>query len=183
MKFKIQRRELLNKIQHVTNVISSKTVIPILSGLKIDVLEQSIKLTGSDSDMTVQTIIPNIKDDEEIITDITPGSIILPVPQFPEIISKLPEETVDITVEENYKTIIKSGNAVFTLYGQSSEEYPNIFNQQTEPHFSFDIKELKKIIRQTAFAVSTMETRPVLTGINLTIEQNDVNFTATDSHR
>src|SRR5699024_10166476 len=167
MKFKIRRKELLQNIQDVTSVISSKTVIPILSGLKIDVKSEQITLTGSNSDITIQTTIPHIIDEEEVITNIEPGSIVLPVPQFPEIISKLPEDIVDITVEENYKTIIRSGTAVFTLYGQNSEEYPVIQNQNIQAHFSYNVKQLKSIIKQTVFAVSTMETRPVLTGINV----------------
>src|SRR5699024_10625572 len=183
MKFKIQRKELLQNIQHVTSVISSKTVIPILSGLKIDTKNDGITLTGSNSDITIQSTIPTTIDDEEIITNINEGSIVLPVPQFPEIISKLPEDIVDITVEDNYKTVIKSGTAVFTLYGQSSDEYSVIQHQQASPHFRFNIKELKSVIKQTVFAVSTMETRPVLTGINVIIEGNDITFTATDSHR
>lgn len=183
MKFTIRRKELLQNIQHVTSVISSKTVIPILSGLKIDVKQSEVLLTGSNSDITIQTNIPTVMDEEEIITNIETGSIVLPVPQFPEIISKLPEDIVDITVEDNYKTIIKSGTAVFTLYGQNSEEYPIIHNQNVQAHFSFNIKQLKGIIKQTVFAVSTMETRPVLTGVNVIIQQNDITFTATDSHR
>src|SRR5699024_3662447 len=115
--------------------------------------------------------------------NIEPGSIVLPVPQFPEIISKLPEDIVDITVEENYKTIIRSGTAVFTLYGQNSEEYPVIQNQNIQAHFSYNVKQLKSIIKQTVFAVSTMETRPVLTGINVVIKDKEITFTATDSHR
>lgn len=183
MKFTIRRKELLQNIQHVTSVISSKTVIPILSGLKIDVKQSEVLLTGSNSDITIQTNIPTVMNEEEIITNIETGSIVLPVPQFPEIISKLPEDIVDITVEDNYKTIIKSGTAVFTLYGQNSEEYPIIHNQNVQAHFSFNIKQLKGIIKQTVFAVSTMETRPVLTGVNVIIQQNDITFTATDSHR
>lgn len=183
MKFKIRRKELLQNIQDVTSVISSKTVIPILSGLKIDVKSEQITLTGSNSDITIQTTIPHIIDEEEVITNIETGSIVLPVPQFPEIISKLPEDIVDITVEENYKTIIRSGTAVFTLYGQNSEEYPVIQNQNIQAHFTYNVKQLKSIIKQTVFAVSTMETRPVLTGINVVIKDKEITFTATDSHR
>src|SRR5699024_400037 len=96
---------------------------------------------------------------------------------------KLPEETVDITVEENFKTIITSGKAIFTLYGQSSEEYPLItFDEGNEP-FNIHSKDLKKLIRQTVFAVSPMETRPILTGVNVTVTNNLITFTATDSHR
>src|SRR5699024_2653878 len=149
MKFKIQKKHLLNGIQAVTNAISSRTVVPILTGMKVDVLASKVILTGSNSDMTIQSHIQSIKDEEETITNITPGSIVLPVPHFPEIIKKLPEDVVDITVEENFKTIIKSGKAVFTLYGQSSDEYPQINMNEGEEPLEIDVKSLKTLIRQT----------------------------------
>ncbi|HIV74887.1 MAG TPA: DNA polymerase III subunit beta [Candidatus Pseudogracilibacillus intestinigallinarum] len=183
MNFKIQKKYLLNSIQAVSNAISSRTVIPILSGMKIDVTTEKIILTGSNSDITIQSHIPATDDGEEIITNISEGSIVLPVPHFPDIIRKLPEDIVDITVEENYKTIIKSGKAVFTLYGQSSEEYPRVlFNQDDEP-LALKVKDIKTLIKQTVFAVSPMETRPILTGVHVKIEDGELTFTATDSHR
>lgn len=183
MKFKIKKNFLLNSIQSVSIAISSRTVIPILTSMKLDVSPSKIVLTGSNSDITIQSHIPSVKDEEEIITDITPGSIVLPVPHFPEIIKKLPEDIVNITVEENYKTIIQSGKAVFTLYGQSSEEYPHIKLSESDEHIKLNVKDLKTLIRQTVFAVSQMETRPILTGVNVSLEDNLITFTATDSHR
>ena len=183
MKFKIQKKYLLNSIQAVSNAISSRTVIPILTGMKIDVLPTKIILTGSNSDMTIQSHIESVQDDEEIISNITPGSIVLPVPHFPEIIKKLPENIVTISVEDNYKTVITSGKAVFTLYGQSSEEYPQIRMNEGEENLQINVKALKTLIKQTVFAVSPMETRPILTGVNVTTKNNLLTFTATDSHR
>src|SRR5690625_3686591 len=183
MKFKIQRKQLFQHMQNVINIISSKTVIPILSGIKIDVKLDHITLTGSNSDITIQTNIPSKIEEEDIITNIEIGSIVLPVPQFPEIIYKLPEDIVDITVEDNFKTVITSGKAIFTLYGQSSDEYPKVLLQKAEPHLQINVEQFKKTIRQTVFAVSTMETRPILTGVNIKLNDNQITFTATDSHR
>src|SRR5690625_215368 len=183
MQFKINKKHLLNSIQSVSNAISARTVVPILTGMKLDATPNRLTLTGSNSDITIQSHIPNVKDEEEIITAITPGSIVLPVPHFPEIIKKLPEDIVNITVDEKFKTTIQSGNAVFTLYGQSSEEYPQIqMNLMDEP-IQIKSKQLKTLIRQTVFAVSQMETRPILTGVNISITKDLLTFTATDSHR
>src|SRR5699024_10455403 len=157
-----------------------------------DVTTSNVILTGSNSDITIQSHIPKVKEieteneetiEEEIITDIEPGSIVLPVPHFPEIIKKLPEETVQITVDEDYKTVISSGKAVFTLYGQSVEEYPHVDIHQHDEHIKFHARDLKTLIRQTVFAVSQMETRPVLTGVHVAVKHDVITFTATDSHR
>ncbi len=198
----MRKKYLLASIQEVSTAISSRTVVPILTGMKIDVMQAAIILTGSNSDITIQSSIPKtitlpvdsdpsdtdemIEGDpvqEEIITNITPGSIILPVPHFPEIIKKLPEDTVQIEVDENYKTTITSGKAIFTLYGQSVEEYPHINIQKHDDHVKIKAADLKRLIRQTAFAVSQMETRPILTGVHIGIGDIEVTFTATDSHR
>lgn len=192
MRFHIRKKYLLQSIQTVSNAISSRTVIPALTGMKIEVTPSAIILTGSNSDITIQSHIPKVKKiatdqnevmEEEIITNIELGSIVLPVPHFPDIIKKLPEEIVEISVEENYKTIISSGKAVFTLHGQSVEEYPHVDIHAYDENIAFDAKNLKTLIRQTVFAVSAMETRPILTGVHVSIKENNVVFTATDSHR
>lgn len=190
MKFTIKKRYLLEGINEVSNAISPRSaVIPILTGMKIDVFNTSLMLTGSNSDITIQSVIPNqlIEDDgeneEEIISDIVPGSIILPVPHFSDIVRKLPGDLVHIHVEDNYKTVIRSENSVFTLHGQSSEEYPQIVIDKNETDLAIETNKLKKLIKQTAFAVSTMETKPILTGVNIKINEDELKFIATDTHR
>ena len=183
MKFTILRVYLQQSIQDVVKAISPRTVIPILSGIKIEVHNQGITLTGSDSDITIQSTIPEKNDGELIIKNFEVGSVVLPVPYFPEIIRKLPEETVELEVDENLIVTIRSGNAVFHINGQDSNEYPQLPSIQTDFRFQIPTNILKTLIKQTAFAVSTMETRPILTGINMKLENNELKFTATDSHR
>lgn len=183
MKFVIKKQHLLKNIQYVVNAISSRTVIPILTGMKIDVRNNHVILTGSNSDITIQAHIPQKIDDEEVITNMREGTIILPVPHFPEIIKKLPEELVEITVDDELKATIRSGHAIFSLNGQSSEEYPQLPPFQSDDTFEISINNLKTLIKQTVFAVSTMETRPILTGVNVKLENKKLEFTATDSHR
>ncbi len=183
MKFVIKKQHLLKNIQSVVTAISSRTVIPILTGMKIDVKNNHVILTGSNSDITIQAHIPAKLGEEEIITNMEDGTIILPVPHFPEIIKKLPEELVEITVDKDLKATIRSGHAVFSLNGQSSEEYPQLPPFQSDETFKISINNLKKLTKQTVFAVSTMETRPILTGVNVKLDNKKLEFTATDSHR
>src|SRR5699024_10198487 len=142
-------------IQTVSNAISSKTVHPILAGMKIEVKPASVVLTGSNSNITIQSLIPETKTienesekeetiEEEVITEIEPGSIVLPIPHFSEIIKKLPEEIVQITVEENFKTVIQSGKAVFTLYGQSVEDRKSTRLNSSHVSISYAVFCLKK---------------------------------------
>lgn len=183
MKFIIQRTYLLKSIQDVVKAISTRTVIPILTGMKIDAKTEGITLTGSDSDISIQSFIPAEKENETIANHIEAGSIVLPVPYFPDIVRKLPDELVEIEVNDQLIVTIRSGKAVFSLNGQNSEEYPQLPKFQTDDSFKLPSDLLKNLIKQTAFAVSTMETRPILTGIHIKLEENQLDFTATDSHR
>ena len=92
-------------------------------------------------------------------------------------------DTVEIEVLNHNQTIIRSGKAEFNLNGQDHDEYPHL-PQISEDHvFSIPTDLLKTLIRQTVFAVSTSETRPILTGVNWQIEEGILSCTATDSHR
>lgn len=183
MKFVIQRDKLMSSIQDVMKAISSRTAIPILTGMKLEVKQHGITLTGSDSDISIESFIPTEEDDHVNIEQIEEGSIVLQARYFPDIIRKLPQNTVEIETDDNLKVIIRSGHAEFSLNGQDAEEYPKILQVQTDDSFELPVDLLKSLIKQTVFAVSTMETRPILTGVNLTLKDSSLNFTATDSHR
>ncbi|WP_042220861.1 DNA polymerase III subunit beta [Oceanobacillus manasiensis] len=183
MKFIIQRDQLIASVQDVMKAISSRTVIPILTGMKIEAKESGITLTGSDSDISIESFIPAEENGNVNVEQIEEGSIVLQAKYFPDIVRKLPEKTVEIEADENLKVTIRSGKAEFNLNGQDAEEYPQLPKLQTNDSFELPIDLLKSLIKQTVFAVSTMETRPILTGVNIKLENGNLVFTATDSHR
>lgn len=183
MRFTIQRDKLINGVSNVMKAISARTVIPILTGMKIEVKNHGVTLTGSDSDISIEYYIPHEEDGIVHVENIEEGTIILQAKYFPDIVRKLPESTVDIVVDDQLNVRITSGKAEFNLNGQSAEEYPQLPKVQTENSFELPIDLLKSMIKQTVFAVSTMETRPILTGVNLKLVDNSLSFTATDSHR
>ena len=183
MKFTIQRNSLMAAVQNVLTAISPRAVIPILSGMKIEANEEGITLTGSDSDISIESFIPAEDNGKVNVENIQPGSIVLQARYFPEIVRKLPDNTVDFSVDENLQIKIVSGKAEFNLVGQSAEEYPNLPRLEPETSFKMPIPLINDMIKQTVFAVSTMETRPILTGVHMKLENNVLTFTATDSHR
>jgi len=183
MKVSIQRDQLIAGIQDVTKAISSRTVIPILTGIKIETTKQGIKLTGSDSDISIESFIPAEEDNMVNAEGIEPGSVVLHAKYFPDIVRKLPEKTVEIESDENLKVTIRSGKAEFNLNGSDADEYPVLPKIETEDSLEIPIPLLKSMIKQTGFAVSTMETRPILTGVNVKLLDSQLTFVATDSHR
>ncbi|MFD2761350.1 DNA polymerase III subunit beta [Lentibacillus juripiscarius] len=183
MKFVIQRDLLISSVQDVMKAISSKAAIPILTGMKIDAKQNGITLTGSDSDISIESHIPAEEDGIVYAEQIEEGSIVVQARYFPDIIRKLPEKTVEIEADDSLNVTIRSGKAKFNLNGQDADEYPKLPKLETEDSFEIQADLLKSLIKQTGFAVSTMETRPILTGVNVKVENETLHFTATDSHR
>lgn len=183
MKFIIQREYLVRSVQDVMKAVSSRTTIPILTGIKLVATNEGVTLTGSDSDISIESFIPTEEAGDEIVEIKQPGSIVLQARFFSEIVKKLPKDTVEIEVHSNLLTIIRSGKAEFNLNGLDAEEYPNLPQVEENNGFKIPADLLKNMIRQTVFAVSTSETRPILTGVNWKVENNELVCTATDSHR
>lgn len=182
MKFIIQKDNLVQGVQDVMKAITSRTTIPILTGIKIVATEEGVTLTGSDSDISIESFIPKEENDSVIVEIQRSGSIVLQAKFFSEIVKKLPTSQVELEVD-NLQTVIRSGKSEFNLNGLDSEEYPHLPQISEENIFKIPTDLLKNIIKQTVFAVSTSETRPVLTGVNWKIENDDLICIATDSHR
>jgi DNA polymerase-3 subunit beta len=183
MKFIINREQLVESVQDVMKAVSSRTTIPILTGIKIVANHDGVILTGSDSDISIERFIPAEEEDYEYVEIIETGSIVLQARFFSEIVKKLPSEHVHIEVYDRFATRIRSGSSEFNLNGLDPQEYPRLPEITQENAFSIQTDLLKSMIRQTVFAVSTSETRPILTGVNWGLEDAVLTCVATDSHR
>ncbi|MEK9200224.1 DNA polymerase III subunit beta [Ureibacillus sp. 179-F W5.1 NHS] len=183
MKFDIMRDHLLDGLNDVMKAVSSKTTIPILTGIKLDVTNEGLTLTGSDADITIQTFIPIEENGDQLINVTETGSIVLQARMFNEIVRKLPTNDVEIEVSNGLQTHIRSGKSEFHLIGLDASEYPLLPEVSTDRQFSIPADLLKSIIRETVFAVAASESRPVLTGVNWQIHGNELICIATDSHR
>ena len=114
--------------------------------------------------------------DKEIIDVSETGSIVVQARMFNEIVRKLPTNEVEIQVTAGLQTHIRSGKSVFHLIGSDAAEYPLLPELTEEQQFTMPADLLKTIIRETVFAVATSESRPVLTGVNWKIENDDINL-------
>ncbi|MGE7274562.1 DNA polymerase III subunit beta [Brevibacillus panacihumi] len=183
MKITVQRDKLSNAVSHVSKAVSSRTTIPILTGIKIKADEEGLTLTASDSDVSIEVQIPLEEADEWGVTVHQAGNIVLPARIFSEIVRKLPSNEIHIEADERLVTSIRSGQAEFSINGMDANEYPQLPHLEEEKVFSIPGDLLKTMIRQTVFGVSTSEMRPILTGLMWSLEQGKLRFVATDSHR
>src|SRR5690606_15598958 len=126
MKFIIQRNRLIDSVQDVMKAVSSRTTIPILTGIKIVATEEGLTFTGSDSDISIESFIPKEEAGDEIVEIIETGGIVLNARFLGEIVKKLPMDTVEFEVLKSNQTLIKSGKAEFNLNGLEHDEYPHL---------------------------------------------------------
>ena len=179
MKFIIKRDILLENLNHTSKAISSRNLIPILSGIKFELTNEGLYLYASDTDISIKSFISN-----ENITEIKElGSIVIGGKYIVEIIRKLPDTDISIEVLDGYKMLISTSNTEFNLNGINPNEFPNLDMEVTKEPIILKTSLFKNIINQTFFATSQNESRPLLTGINFKISGNSLEVIATDSYR
>ncbi|MDV7718503.1 DNA polymerase III subunit beta [Pediococcus ethanolidurans] len=182
MKFTVKRAAFIKKLNDVQRAISSKTTIPILTGLKLDVESDQIILTGSDADISIETVL-DAKNEDNGLSINDPGKIVLPAHFFSDIVKRLPEESMTVEITEGFQTEISSGAAEFTINGLDANNYPRLPELDGNDQIQLSGNVFKQLISQTVLAVSTQESRPILTGVHFSIDENQFVAVATDSHR
>lgn len=182
MNFTINRAAFISQLNNVLRAISSKTTIPILTGLKMVVDQDKIVLTGSNSDITIESVI-DANDENYNLEVKEPGAIVLPARFFSEIVKKLPDKQVTIEVTNGFQADITSGNAEFQINGQDAGNFPHLPEIESDNTITVPNDVLKEVIRQTVIAVSKQESRPILAGVHFTLKDGLLTAVATDSHR
>lgn len=179
MKFTINRNLFIENLNNVMRAISSRTTIPILSGIKLVLTEDELTLTGSDTDISIEIKIPV---SEDLAVEST-GSIVLPARFFSEIIKKLPGKDFSFEVKDSFQTQIVSENSDFTINGLDANNYPRLPEIPDDSTFTISGKTFREIINETQFAVATQESRLVLTGVHFNFSPDQIKAVGTDSHR
>ncbi len=181
MKFTIKKDILLEALSKVSKAISTKNLIPVLAGVKFELKKKKLTLTASDNDITIQTTIEGLKEEDFKIEN--EGSIIIQGKYILDIVRKLPDEYINIEVIDELQIMIYTENSEFNLNGISESEYPNIGLEESKKKIDIKAGLFKNIVYQTAFATSNEESKPILTGINFNIAGNILEVNSTDSYR
>lgn len=177
MKFKCSQQTLTKALNIVSKAVTSRTTIPILKGILLEVSPEGIlKMSASDLDITIEETID--------VEQAEPGSVVVQSKLFGDIIRKLPNAEVTVTLEEN-NVMISCMNAEFSIIGLSADEFPSIRNieERDHNHILFDKNILKEMIRKTSFAASIDESKGVITGILIELLADGINMVAIDGYR
>ncbi|MCF6165164.1 DNA polymerase III beta subunit [Furfurilactobacillus rossiae] len=182
MKFTVNRQSFIKKLNDVSRAISTKTTIPILTGLKLEVTSNEITFTGSDTDISIETTLRADDENAELNVE-EAGNIVLPARFFGEIVKRLPEATMTVAVKEGFQANITSGAAAFTINGLDANSYPHLPEIESDDEVTLAGDVFRDIINTTVIAVSNQESRPILTGVHFTLAGDQFTAVATDSHR
>ncbi|CAM3945842.1 DNA polymerase III subunit beta [Bacillus luti] len=182
MEFIVNHKHFTQALSEVSKAISTKALLPILSGIKIIADQSGITLIASNSNIFIEKFIPSSIDDEQITTILKTGTIVVSAKYFIEIIKKMPGDIV--IKSKNEQTItIQSEEITLNLNGFSADEYPNVPSIDNHVEIQMETEQLIEAFKQTAFAVAKNESRPVLTGVHIELDHNKLICAATDSHR
>lgn len=178
MKFEIDKNIILNSLTNAVKALSQKVTIPVLNGIYMEVKDEGLTLLASDSELTIKVEIPKkeIKNIEKC------GKAIIQSRYILDIIRKMPSDVICFeSIDNNIKIYSSTNEFVLNCYNLS--DYPNIELNKSKNKLVLKGDLLKSIIASTSYAMSTQEVRPLLTGLNLKINGDILECTATDSYR
>jgi DNA polymerase-3 subunit beta len=175
MKIKIDKEGFANAIQIVQNIVSTKSALPILANMLLVAQDNSLKLIATDLDVGISCVIP-VETQES-------GAITVPAKRFGDIIRELPGDSAVITSKKNNMITIETESCQFKIMGLPAEEFPKLPEFKDREIIKLEQSVLKEMLHLTSFAASTDESRYVLNGILLNIQNNNLVLVATDGKR
>ncbi|MDX8361536.1 DNA polymerase III subunit beta [Cytobacillus sp. IB215316] len=182
MEFTINNEHFKKAMKEVSRAISYKTPLPILTGVKVIANQDSLTLIGSNSDIVIEKTIPAVIDGLRIVDIYHTGSIVISAKYLHEIVKKLPDQ-IHVKANDNHTVTIQSADIITSLNGMNADEYPSIPEMDESQVGTITGKDFIDIIKQTSFAVSKNESRPILTGVLMLFQQGRLTVAATNSHR
>lgn len=174
LSFQCESAALLQGVASVDRAISNNDVEPLLSGILVEVEGDRVRLVATDREIGVERTVP---------AQVTqPGRWVVDGKLFSGIVRKLPADEVIWRMQGEGQAVVESGRARFTLQTRSAEDFPEL-TPMPEEYWRISQSDLRSMIRQTVFATAREESRPLLTGVLIEIEGDQIAFAATDANR
>ena len=175
MKFTVPSSELQKALSKTSGVVPSKSTLPILENLLLDLQGDELKVTATDLEvsLSVTTKVKGIED----------GKIAVPARRVLETVRALPETQVTLSADASHKVAIVTETGEYRLTGESSEEFPSIPQMRGDKQITLPAETLRRMISKTLFAVSTDELRPAMMGVLLEMKKDELCAVSTDGHR
>ncbi|MBA3963673.1 MAG: DNA polymerase III subunit beta [Chthoniobacterales bacterium] len=175
MKFSVTKEKLLECLQQVQNVVSTRTTLPILSNVLLQASGNEVRLTTTDLDVGVRGSFEAQVEKE--------GATTLPARRLFTIIRELPSSEIQFDVDGKNAASIRSGQSFFKILGLPEEEFPPLPKFDDSKVVTIRQKDLRDGLKKTSYAISTDETRYVLNGVLFSFKDNKLTLVATDGRR
>lgn len=178
MKFSCPQTDFNTHFSLVSRAVPSRPSKPVLGNVLVttDSNAQQVTLVGFDETLGIQTTFAAQVDSS--------GSLTLPAKLLGDIVSRLPNEDIDISEDEDEPVVTLACSAGrYQVRGLSAEDYPSLPTLDSAETVKLSADALIEGLRGALFATSSDETKQVLTGVHLTSKDQSLEFAATDGHR
>jgi len=179
MKFVVSSIDLLNHLQALSRVISTKNTLPILDNFLFRLDGKTLEITASDLETTMVTAL-------ELENTSGSGSIAVPAKLITDSLREFPDQPLTFTINtDTYAVAISSENGQFAVMGQHGEDFPQLPKIKPDRSVSIRLSASSLIsgITSTLFATADDELRPVMNGIFVELSPVDITFVASDAHK
>ncbi|MDH3290281.1 MAG: DNA polymerase III subunit beta [Gemmatimonadota bacterium] len=175
MKFTITRERLHEALVAVAASVPTKTTLPVLANILIEAKADGVRISGTDLDIAVSTVVPAEVDGE--------GAVTVPAKKLLEIVRELPSAAIRLAASGEQRVDLECGRSRFRLLGIPREEFPNFPPVSFKESWSVSSGDLQKLIKHVSFASSTEESRPILNGVLWELRKDVMRMVATNGHR
>ena len=175
MKISVTKQALIEGLQRIQSIVSSRVTLPVLSNVLLETTETGLQLIATDLEATVRT--------EIAATIELSGSTTIPARRLFSIIRELPTEEISLETDARNITSIRSGHSFFKIFGLPKSEYPPFPTLEEKRGFSMKQSDLKEALRKTSYAISLDESRYILNGILFSFRNGQLTLVATDGRR
>ena len=177
MKFIVSSLKLLKSLQALSGVIGSKNTLPILDDFLFHVEENQLKITSSDLDVTMTvSLVPDMVDGT--------GDVTIPARLLLEIMKNFPDVPITVSVDNSTLAVeLIAGEGRYKLAGHKSDEFPQLPVMTETSVWEIPANVLAKGFEKTVFATGMDEIRPIMSGVLMEMNENNLTFVATDAHK
>jgi DNA polymerase-3 subunit beta len=164
------------KLALVSRGVSARSTIQLLGGILLEAAEGALRLSATDMEISVQTSSPAEVEEE--------GRVVIPARIFNDIVRSLPAGSFSLEHDDSGGTVrLVAGENEYRIRTYAADDFPQLPGFDAEAAFRMSGEVLVETVEKVSRSYSRDETRPVLTGILISFEENRVRMVTTDSYR
>ena len=175
MKFRCERDSLLDALATAGRAVAGRGgALPVLSGIRLDVAGDRLRLAGTDLDLTIQV--------ETGVVGTGDGVVVAPGRLVTDIVRALEPGAVVVEADDDDELRISAGRSQFAVRTHAAADFPRLPVPSGDA-VTLPAAGLADALRQVVRAASSEDSRPILTGVLMAAEAGGLRLVATDSYR